>query len=331
MNVLLIGGTGLISRGIVKHLRERGARVTVYNRGQRDALSEVEALVGDRNQYATFESTFATRRFDAVIDMICFSAEQAESAVRAFKGRCQQFIFCSTVCTYGVKIPPGVLIDEDFPQQPISSYGRNKVTCEKIFRSAHESGGFATTIIRPSHTYGEGHQLIDQLEFDSCAWDRIERGLPVLCADGGMALWQATHRDDCGKLFAYACANPKTYGKSYNATRDQVFTWRDYYREAAAALGCKAKLLSMPADWFLARDQERFGLLADITRFHGAYDSSRGKRDVPEFSCDISFVEGARRTLADCKRRKTLRGGNDALYDDMVAKVQALGISPIEA
>ena len=53
--------------------------------------------------------------------------------MRAFGERCEHFIFCSTVCTYGVKVPPHVLIDETFPQEPISEYGRNKVACEQIF------------------------------------------------------------------------------------------------------------------------------------------------------------------------------------------------------
>src|SRR5882724_2584396 len=135
MRVLIIGGTGLISRGIVKHLLARDAEVTVFNRAQReDTLpAGVKRLTGDRNQFTDFERQFAAARFDVVIDMICFTPEQADSAVRAFRGRCEQFIFCSTVCTYGVKLPPQVLVDESFPQEPISGYGRNKLACEQIF------------------------------------------------------------------------------------------------------------------------------------------------------------------------------------------------------
>ena len=35
MRVLMIGGTGLISTGIVKHLLDRKAEITVFNRGKR--------------------------------------------------------------------------------------------------------------------------------------------------------------------------------------------------------------------------------------------------------------------------------------------------------
>lgn len=238
MRVLIVGGTGLISVGIVKHLLARGAEVTAVNRGARESTlpAAVTQLRGDRNDFAAFEAAFADAHYDVVIDMVCFTRDQAESAVRAFGGRCEQFIFCSTVCVYGVRMPPQVLIDERFPLEPISGYGRGKAECEQIFRKAHAAGVFKTTIVRPSCTYGPGSPLIDQLHSDPATWDRILRGLPVMMAGDGLGLWQATHRDDCGKLFAYAALNARTYGEDYNATRDQVFTWRDFYRKASAAL-----------------------------------------------------------------------------------------------
>ena len=135
MRVLVIGGTGLISQGIVKHLLARNAEVTVFNRGQRqDVLpADVKTLIGDRDDVEGFARAMANERFDVVVDMICFRPAQAAAAIDVFAGRCEQFIFCSTVCTYGTQSPPGILIDEAFPQHPISEYGKNKVACEQQF------------------------------------------------------------------------------------------------------------------------------------------------------------------------------------------------------
>jgi nucleoside-diphosphate-sugar epimerase len=334
MQVLIIGGTGLISRGIVKHLLARGADVTIFNRAQRENTLpvDVKRLTGDRNQFEDFERQFAATRFDVVIDMICFTPEQAASDMRAFRGCCKQFIFCSTVCTYGVKMPPQVLVDESFPQEPISGYGRNKLACERIFRRAHDERLFQLTIIRPSSTYGAGAPLIDNLEPDAVAWDRIERGQPVLCAGDGLGLWQSTHRDDCGKLFAYAALNPRTYGQDYNATRDEVLTWRDYYRQGAAALGKTAQLVFMPAAWIVRHDPQRFGLLHEITQFHGAYNSAKGRRDVPEFVCEVDLTSGAAETFTDLRRRNAWRNSQaDALYQSMIDEALASGITPVPA
>ena len=334
MKVLIIGGTGLISTGIVKHLHARGAEVSMLNRGQRENtlqdFGQIRHISGDRNDLAAFEKTFQSERFDVVIDMICFTPEHAESDVRVFGGRCGHFIFCSTVCTYGGDIPPHVVIDETFEQKPVSDYGRNKVACERIFLDAHAAGKFNATIIRPSCTYGPGGRLIDNLEFDPPTWDRIERGLPVLCSGDGLGLWVATHRDDVGKLFAWAALNPATYGQAYNATRDEIFTWRDFYRETAAAMGRSADVLFMPIDWIIRHDPQRFALLREITRYHGAYSSDKAKRDVPQFRCEIDFRTGAAQTLDDVRQRGRWRtSAGDTLYDAMVQKALAAGVEPV--
>jgi len=314
-------------------LLARGADVTLFNRGQRGhADACVRVVTGDRNDAQLLAARFETERFDAVIDMICFTPEQADATVRAFAGRTAQLIFCSTVCTYGVDIPPQVLVDETFPQEPISEYARNKVACERIFERAFAAGHFQTTIIRPSHTYGPGASLIDQMEFDSAVWDRVQHGLPVLCAGDGLGLWQATHRHDVGKLFAYAAGNAKTYGQAYNATRPEVFTWRDYYRQAAAALGTTAQLVMVPAGWVVAQNPTRFSFLQEITRYHGAYDSAKARATVPEFDCRIGFVAGAQETFADVKKRGAWRRHqDDAEYSALVTRALSLGFEQVQA
>jgi nucleoside-diphosphate-sugar epimerase len=328
LNALIVGGTGLISAGIVTHLLARGAQVTIYNRGRRErSVPEgVLQIQGDRADSASFVAAFAERRFDVVYDMICFSPEQAEASVRAFGGRCAQFVFCSTVCAYQVDTPPGVLIDESWPLLPSSEYGRNKVLCEQRFERAAESGAFALTIARPSHTYGPGSSLIDQQEFDSGTWDRVARGLPVLIAGDGLGLWQSTHRDDCGKFFAYAALAPRTFNQAFNVTRDEVLTWRDYYREVSRALDAQAKVVFVPARWLVAQAPGRFGFLAETSQFHGAYSSVKAKTCVPEFRATIGLEAGARETFADMRRRGAWRdSGSDLPYQRIVERALALG------
>lgn len=333
MNALIIGGTGLISVGIVKHLRKRGFDVTMFNRGKRENTldKDIQIISGDRNDPDSFAQC-GKQKFDVVIDMICFTAQQATATIELFRGKCQHMIFCSTVCTYGVKVPDRVLVDETFPQEPISEYGRNKVACETLFLEAHRRHDFAATIIRPSCTYGPGGSLIDNLDFNPVAWDRISKGLPVISSGDGLGLWVGTHRDDCGKLFAYAALNPKTFGQAYNATRDRMFTWRDWYREAALSLHKPARLLFLPASTIIAADPRRFNLLNEITQFHGAYSSEKAKRDVPEFQCQIDFPQGAAETLEDIKRRDAWRScENDEVYESLVNKARQLGVAPVEA
>ncbi len=339
MRILLLGGTGLISVGILKALRERpdagDLDVVCFNRGKSDAKDtqplpgDVRQVHGDRNDVPAMLSAFDGEAFDVLIDMIAFTPEQAEATAKlARQVRAQHLLFCSTVCTYGTKVPPGVVIDESFPQEPISGYGKNKLACEQFLLDQDD---FATTIVRPSNTYGEGGGFIDNLEFSTPRWSRIPAGLPMIVAGDGLGLWNSTHRDDVGKFFAHAAMNEVTFGKSYNTTTQRVFTWRDYYRETAQHFGKPVRLLFAPRDWIVAKDPDRFSLLREITGYHGAYTSAAAVRDVPEFTCDIDFATGASRTLAELERTGGLAPANDPLLDGMVDELTAMGLQPVEA
>ena len=122
MKVLIIGGTGLISTAITRFLMERGDDVTLYNRGIRplQVSHRPKRIAGDRTDYATFEAQMARAgHFDCVIDMICFLPEDAESAVRAFRGRVEQYVFCSTVDVY-TKPAKRYPVKEDAERRPAS-------------------------------------------------------------------------------------------------------------------------------------------------------------------------------------------------------------------
>jgi nucleoside-diphosphate-sugar epimerase len=141
-----------------------------------------------------------------------------------------------------------------------------------------------------------------------------------------MSLFQSTHIDDCGKAFAYGALNQRTYGESYNATRDRIFTWRDYYREMGMALGKPIELFTMPSNWIIGHSPERFHFLREISRFHGAYSSAKAKGDIPEFRCTIDFPDGARETVEDLRRRKAFRDSrSDELYQRMADDAVKVG------
>jgi nucleoside-diphosphate-sugar epimerase len=172
----------------------------------------------------------------------------------------------------------------------------------------------------------------DQQENDGGTWDRVVRGLPVFCTGDGLGLWQSTHRDDAGKFFAHAAMAPQTYGQTFNVMRDEVLTWRDYYREVARALDTRAKLIFVPASWLIAQGPERFRFLAEISQFHAAYSSAKAKAAVPEFRATIGLEAGARETFADMRRRGAWRDSiPDTAYQEMVDRALTSGFRVDEA
>jgi nucleoside-diphosphate-sugar epimerase len=300
MKVLVIGGTGIISTGIVKALKERGASITVFNRGRTDnRLGDgVQRIVGDRQDFAAFERTLsASGPWDVVIDMVCFVPEEAESVLRAIRGRCGHFIFCSTVCTYG-NTQTILPTDESTPQNPHSAYGRGKLACEKIFLKAHAEGVVPVTILRPSHTYGPGGGVINNLNTDLAFVARLRAGRPILVSGDGHGLWQSAYCDDVGRGFAYCAGNPRCFGEAFNAVGDEVVTWDEYTLRTAAGIGAPTpRLVHVPTDLLLTLAPERYVSLAEIFRFHGAYSNAKLKRVVPEFRMTVRYKDGIRRTV----------------------------------
>ena len=328
MKVLIIGGSGLISTGIVNALKTRGADITVFNRGRTDdRLGDVRRLRGDRDDTAAFEHTLtAAGPWDAAIDMICFTAAQAESTVRALNGRCGHLLFCSTVCTYG-NTQTIVPTDETTPQHPHSAYGRDKVAAENVFRRAHEAGKFPVTIIRPSHTYGPGGPVINNLGWETSFVDRLRRGLPVIVSGDGHGLWQSAYADDVGRGFAHAAGKAACFGQAYNATADEIMTWDDYTRRTAAAIGApEPKIVHIPTDLLLTLQPDRLQPLAEIFRYHGVYSSEKLKRDVPEFRQKTPYEEGVRRTVEWLDAHdKITPAADDDFVDRIIAQWTRLG------
>lgn len=323
MKVLIIGGTGLISTSISRELLEQGVELTLYNRGRTEPRVSKGAtyLQGDRNDFAAFERQMTeASTFDAVIDMVCFTPEQAESAVRAFKGRVGQFIFCSTVDVY-TKPPQRFPVVEDESRFALSDYGKNKVKCEDIFLAAHERGDFKTTIIRPAHTYGEGGAIIHTLGWSTTYLDRIRKGKPIIVHGDGSALWVSCHVDDVGHAFVRAVGNDKAYGKAYHTTGEEWMTWNNYHRGVARAMNApEPELIHIPTDLLFAISPERLGVTMFNFQHSNIFDNSAAKANL-DFRYTIDWEEGVRRTVAWLDANDRIENSDDDPFDDQVIAV----------
>jgi len=298
MKILMIGGTGLISTSISRQLIAAGHDLTLYNRGKTDPRipEGYQTIRGDRNDFKAFESQMAEAgTFDSVIDMICFNPKQAESDIRAFKGRVGQLIFCSTVDVY-TKPPATFPVLETHERQALSNYGRDKAKCEDLFMAAHQEGHFPVTIIRPASTYGEGGVIIHTLGWETYFLDRIMKGKPIIVHGNGEALWVSCHVDDVGRAFVNAVGNQNAYGKSYHVTGEQWQTWNQYHQRLAEAIGApEPNLVHIPAD-FLVRALPDEAMTAYLNfQYTNIFDNSAAKTDL-DFSQTIDWKTGARRT-----------------------------------
>jgi nucleoside-diphosphate-sugar epimerase len=324
MKVLIIGGTGNISTATARHLVARGDEVTLYNRGQRqvDISGAYETMIGDRYDHVAFEAQMAeVGTFDCAIDMIGYAPEDVESAVRAFGGRVKQLIFCSTVDVY-TKRPKGYPVTEDTERTPYPSfpYAFKKARCERILEAAQARGDFALTIIRPAQTYNDSSTPLPLIGPGVHLLRRVRQGKPILILGDGTSLWVASHRDDVGPAFAVAAGNPKTYGKSYNVTGDEVMTWERYYTVVAEVMDAPPLDLARIPTGLLGRMAPRAAEWC-VENFHynNLFDNSAAKADLG-YRYTISWEEGVRRMVAWHDARGAIDNSpDDPLYDQIVS------------
>ena len=322
MKVLIVGGTGLISTAITRSLVERGDDVTIYNRGRQKAEipEETKRIMGDRKDYAAFEAQMAEAgTFDCVIDMIGFLPEETKSAVRAFRGRTEQFIFCSTIDVY-TKPAKRYPITEDAERQPSPSfpYAFRKAKCERILEEAHERGDFSLTVIRPAHTYGEGRALIHPFAGGSHIYDRIRKGKPIIIHGDGSSLWAACHRDDVGRAFANAAGNEKTYGKAYHVTSEEWMTWDQYHQGIAEAMGAPPpEIVHIPTDLLGKVFPRTAEWLVENFQYNNIFDNTAAEADL-DFRYTIKWLEGVRRTVYWLDAHEQIDNSDDHTFYDRV-------------
>jgi nucleoside-diphosphate-sugar epimerase len=331
VDILIVGGTGVISTAITRELAARGEHVTVVNRGQTDAPLPpgVAHLVADRTDLAAFEATMAaTGPWDCVIDMRTFTPAEAESTARAFRGRTRQLIFCSTVDVYA-KPATQYPIGDGEPRSTSGTfiYGVQKAQCEEILLAAHARGDFALTILRPAYTYGEGSRgILHTFGWATTYLDRLRRGKPVVVHGNGTSLWVACHRDDVARAFANAAGNAATHGRAYHVTGEEWLTWDRFTQRTAAALDApEPEIVHIPTDLLGAVAPQRAYWCAENFQFNNIYDNRAARADL-DFRYTIDFDTGVRRAIDWLIARDRIENCDADPFDDrLIAAYRRLG------
>jgi len=328
MHVLIIGGTGLISTAIARQLLEAGHRMTLYNRGisQNRLPAGAETVRGDRKDYAAFEQQFAGKTFDAVLDMVAYKSEDSASAVRAFAGRAAQFIHCSTVCVYSGPVTQ-LPTTETEPYHSIGQYGKGKIECEKLLLDECDRNGFPATIMRPSHSYGEGGSVIRPFGPANGYVERLRKGKPMVVPGDGTSPWASCHVEDVARGFIGVMGNAKCIGQAYNIAGDEWMTWNTYFEQIAEVVGGSYEPVHIPTDVLGEVAPAWSRSTREIFEWPSIFDNSKIKRDTNYTGQTISWREGVRRNVAWLESKSRLAAAPGEDYEDRLVEAWRAGIS----
>lgn len=329
MEVLVIGGTGNISREIVRALLHLGHEVVVVTRGRQPVPEGVRPVVVDRRDNIRFEAALRAESPDVVIDMIAYRREQSHLAVRPFIGRIQHFIHCSTVMTYGPPIERP-FADETCALQARTDYGRNKIECDQFLLDQHLASGFPVTIVKPSYTYGEGNAIHRQVGDDGRWISRLRRGLPMLSAGDGDKLFHFLPTRDAGRFFALLAGRKATFGQVYNMVHPAPMTWDEWHRLVMRAVGREVDIVHAPSELLEAVDPKRYAGLDNNFGWQQTFSGAKAARHVPEWRPETDHLEWIARCLESMDRRGMITDDDqtgDALEDRIIEAMRNLPAS----
>ncbi|GAA1251025.1 NAD-dependent epimerase/dehydratase family protein [Kitasatospora nipponensis] len=188
-DVCVIGGSRYFGRRVIEELRDAGVRVTVVNRGSAAAPPGVTHLFADRDDETALRAALGDRRFDVVIDQVCYTPVQAAIAARVFAGRTRRYLMTSTVEVYAglgrADGPPLGEVALELADWPVdlelpwdrtefrdAQYGEGKRQAEALLL---KSAPFDVVTVRTAHVLG-GADFTGRLAYYT---GRIAQGRPV--------------------------------------------------------------------------------------------------------------------------------------------------------
>lgn len=304
MKILFIGGTGIISSACSNLALARGHELFLLNRSVSTKLPVPQGatvLQADvHTEEARLAQLLASHHFDAVVDYIAFTVDDIERDLRFFRGKTDQFVFVSSASAYQKPVRNYIITERTPLENPYWEYSRNKIACEDRLMFAYLEEGFPVTIVRPSHTYGP-----TQIPFGVSSWlhpwtviDRMKRGQKVIVPGDGTSLWVLTWNADFAKGLVGLLGNEKAIGEVFQITSDEVLTWNQIYLEAYQALGLAPNLIHIVSDLIAAYHPPALGSLVGDKSNSVVFDNSKIKRFVHDFSCEVNWAQGLRRSLA---------------------------------
>ena len=126
----------------------------------------------------------------------------------------------------------------------------------------------------------------------------MKRGQKIIVPGDGTSLWTLTWNGDFAKGLLGLLGNPAAIGEAYHITSDEVLTWNQIFYETGRAIGIEPVIAHISSDLIAAYNPNAIGDLIGDKINSSVFDNSKIKQTVPDFTCEVSWADGVRRSIA---------------------------------
>lgn len=248
MRILVTGGTGTISSGIVEASVEQGHEVYYITRGNHSNrnISNAHNIIADVWNEEEISYKLKDLHFDIVVECLVYTVEQLVISMENFKGRCKQYIFISTAGIYNRK-QNGRIKEADDKNCTEWDYTKQKIECEQFLMDNAPQFGFCYTIVRPVVTYGN-YRVPYPVVSRSNQWTLFERMLsqkPIIACNN--VKFSIIHINDFSRAVVGLFGNKKAYYEDFHiATSKNDLYWDQIISVADEILGTRTSIIHIP-------------------------------------------------------------------------------------
>lgn len=297
--VLIIGGTGRLSKDVAYYAAKCNMEVYCLTRGTFDrrmfVIDSCKMLYADIRDDEGCRKAIGDMLFDTVIDFISYEPTHLKNKLELLYNHYKQYIFISSATVY---IPSDNIHGENTSHIANNGwqYSRDKILCEKYLKDYFQyKKELVYTIIRPYVTYGNTRIPYPIVPFDSQKeWSLIYRiicgkKIPIMESDNVITL---THSRDFAKGLIGLVANSYAYNEDFHITSQDIYKWEDVIDLCSDAIGKSANKQYIPVKDFVEKAPEYSELLIYDKLRNWRFDNSKIISAVPNFKCEIKLQEG---------------------------------------
>lgn len=308
MKILILGGTSFIGPQVVRKLTQQGHQITLFHRGKTLANLPpgVSTIRGNRQELGNQIEALRAEKPDVVVDMICFTQEDAADLVQVFAGHARRAVVLSSADVYRQF---GGLIRTEEPapdNRPLTEVSPLRLKRYPFRLQAKHASDFnhsyekidventllgsqlPTCLLRLPMVYGEGDKqrrlspYLEQLKAGAASIKLAELHSEQRVTRG--------YVENMAHAVALAITSDASAGKTYNVADDVTLAEADFVRALIGSAGFNAKVEAVPADEVSAENRYPGDAHYHLAIDSGAIRRELGHRDV------VPFAEGLART-----------------------------------
>jgi len=301
MNILMVGGTGVLSSAVTAEALRQRIEVTMINRGRRIIPDGVELIKADMNDQSTIVQYLGNRKFDAVIDFLCYTDEQTERSVKLYSRYTKQYFYVSSCAVYDTASLKGEMADEESKKVlSIWKYSVDKWASEQKLRGLLKGTDVRYTIIRPCVTYGDTripYGISPQYGYHWTLVARILNDKPIITWNEGRNRCNMTRVEDFASGVVGLIGNPKAYNEAFNVCGDEFPQQGEVLDSIAEIMKHPVMKIDVDSEFYASEIPYRRGELIGGRSVDSLNSNTKLKAAVPTFKYTYTLKEGVRKTI----------------------------------